>query len=139
MTDFADMSVRDRDWRSFCDEGGGEVSRKVCISGSGGGTDPVSGEPNGSYDAAEFTVSTATTNYDVDSNQAGLWNNIDSPAYFNFRTDQTVTIRINDTSYPAITITSTDSPFILQSGLPVDNIFITNSSGSTANIKIFMY
>lgn len=139
MTAFADMSIRDRDWRSFCDLGGGEVAKKVCIASGGGGTDPVSGEPNGSYDAAEFTVSTATTNYDVESNQSALWNNIDSPAYLNFRTDQTVIVRFNDISYPPVTITSTDSPFILQNGLPVDNVFITNTSGSTANIKIFMY
>lgn len=139
MTAFADMSTRDRDWRAYCDEGSGEVSRKVCISGSGGGVDPVSGEPNGTYDAAEFQVSTATTNYDVESNQSALWNNIEAPAYFNFRTDQTVTIRLNDTSNPAITVASTDSPFIIQSGLPVTNVYITNTSGSTANIKIFMY
>jgi len=139
MTAFADMSVRDRDWRSFCDLGSGAVARKVCISSGGGGTDPVSGEPNGSYDAAEFTVSTATTNYDVDSNQAALWNNITSPAYVNIRTDQTITIRLNDSSYPAITVTSTDSPLIFENGLPIENIYITNSSGSTANIKIFMF
>ena len=139
MTAFADMSTRDRDWRSYCDQGGGEVARKVCITASGGGTDPGSGEPNGSYDAAEFTVSTGTTNYDVESNQSALWDNITSPAYFNFRTDQTVTVRFNDTSYPAVTVASTDSPFIIQNGLPVTNVYITNNSGSTANIKIFMY
>jgi hypothetical protein len=139
MTDFAKMSTRDRDWRAYVDLGGGEVARKVALTGGGGGTDPVSGEPNGSYDAAEFQVSTATTNYDVESNQSALWNNISSPSYINFRTDQTVTIRLNDTSYPAITVTSTDSPFIIENGLPIDNIYITNSSGSTANIKIFMF
>ena len=137
MTDFSSMSVRDRDWRAFVDLGNGAVARKVSIVGSGGGTD-ISGNPNGSYDAAEFTVSTGTTNYDVATNQAGLWNNVSSPGYVNFRTDQTVTIRLNDTSYPAVTITSTDSPFILQNSLPISNIYVTNNSGNTANIKILM-
>jgi hypothetical protein len=135
MTAFADMSVRDRDWRAFVDLGSGQVARKVSLVGSGGGTD-ISGNPNGSYDAAEFTVSTGTTNYDVATNQAGLWNNISSPGYINIRTDQTISLRLNDTSYPAITITSTDSPFILQNSLPVSNIYVTNNSGNTANVKI---
>jgi hypothetical protein len=138
MTDFADMSTRDRDWRAYVDLGSGAVARKVSIASGGGGTNE-SGEPNGSYDAAEFTVSDGTTNYDVDSNQAGLWNDISSPSYFNLRTDQTVTVRFNDTSFPAITIASTDSPFIISSGLPITNVYVTNNSGNTANIKIFMY
>jgi hypothetical protein len=135
MTDFAKMSVRDRDWRAYVDLGGGEVARKVSLVGSGGGVD-ISGNPNGTYDAAEFTVSTGTTNYDVDTNQSALWNNISSPGYINIRTDQTISLRLNSVANPLITITSTDSPFILQNSLPVTNIFITNSSGNTANVKI---
>ena len=135
MTDFNDMSVRDRDWRSYVDLGGGEVARKVSLVGSGGGTD-ISGNPNGSYDAAEFTVSSGTSNYDVKTNQTALWANVSSPGYINIRTDQTISLRLNSVSNPLITITSTDSPFILQNSLPVTNIFITNSSGSTANVKI---
>jgi hypothetical protein len=135
MTDFEDMSVRDRDWRAFVDLGNGEVARKVSLVGSGGGTD-ISGNPNGSYDAAEFTVSTGTTNYDTKTNQTTLWNNVSSPGYINIRTDQTISLRLNSTGNPAITITSTDSPFILQNSLPVSNIFVTNNSGNTANVKI---
>ena len=93
------------------------------------------------YDNAEFTVANATTNYNVKTNQANLFGGADSDAglnvyYVRIVTDQTVTVRFNSTSNDAITITSSQSPFVMDEIIEVENIFITNNSGSTANMRI---
>jgi len=87
------------------------------------------------YDAASFTVNTATTNYDVDAQVAAMFTNVKTAYYTEIRTDQTITVRLNSTDNGAITIASTDSPYVIDQ-VAVSNIYITNASGSTANVKI---
>lgn len=89
------------------------------------------------YDNVEFSLDNDTTNYDVKTNQATAFNNINIATDVSIRTDKTITTRFNSTTNPAITVTSSDSPFNFDS-LRVTNIYLTNSSGSAANIKIFM-
>ena len=89
------------------------------------------------YDNAEFTVATATTDYNVSTNESDAFNNVSLARYVSIRTDQTITVRLNSTSNNLITITSSDSPLTVNT-LEVTNVFVSNSSGSTANVKILL-
>lgn len=93
------------------------------------------------YDNAEFAVANATTDYDVASNQANLFggttSDVGTAVYFcRIITDQTVTVKFNSTSNDSITITSSMSPLVLDETIEISNVFITNNSGSNANVKI---
>lgn len=89
------------------------------------------------YDNAEFTVANGTTDYDVSANEAKAFNNVPLARYVSIRTDVTITVKFNATTNDSITITSSDSPLTLDV-LEVSNIYISNASGSTANIKILL-
>ena len=92
------------------------------------------------YNNAEFTVANATTNYNVASNQTNLFGGASSivsiPYFIRIMTDQTITVKLNSTDNDAITITSSSSPFVLDETIEVQNIFVTNNSGATANVKV---
>lgn len=93
------------------------------------------------YESIEFNVNTATTDYDLDSQQAtflavfGAANNGRCPTYVEIRTNNTISVKLNSTSNHAITIASTDSPYVI-AGVLISNIYITNNSGSTAAVKL---
>lgn len=96
------------------------------------------------YENIEFNVSTGSTNYDVDSQQStflslfGLTNAAKEYASrVSIRTNNTITVKLNSTSDYSITIASTDSPFVIE-GVEIRNIYISNSSGSTAAVKLFL-
>ena len=88
------------------------------------------------YDNVEYTVANGQTNNDF-SAQTGAFSNIKTAHFVSFRTDVTVTVRFNATANAAITVTSTDSPLEIDR-IEVTNIYVTNASGSTANIKILL-
>jgi len=95
------------------------------------------------YESLEFNVVTATTDYDVDAEQAGFLSKIgpgtshDShPGRVIIRTDQTISVKFNKTTNDAITVASTDSPLVFDG--EISNIFISNASGSTAAVKIIV-
>lgn len=93
------------------------------------------------YESIEFNVVTATTDYDLDSQQAtflavlGSANERRYPSSVVIRTDQTISVKLNATGNHAITIASTDSPFVIE-GVEISNLYITNNSGNTAAIKL---
>ncbi len=87
------------------------------------------------YDSAEFTLSTGNTDYDVRTQVAAFFNNIKVYRRVEIRTNVNISIKLNKTTNPAITINFTDSPYTLDI-IEVTNIYITNSSGSTASIKL---
>lgn len=96
------------------------------------------------YESIEFNLSTGQTDYNVASNQATFLEVFGPtkvvqkhPTNLIIRTNQTITVKFNSASNHAITVTSTDSPLEV-SGLEVQNVFLTNSSGSTAAIKILV-
>lgn len=97
--------------------------------------------PSAKYDNAEFVVANATVNYDVASNQTNLFGGASSLVgsavyYCRIVTDQTVTLRFNSTDNDAITLTSSMSPMLMDNVIEVSNIYITNNSGSNANVKV---
>lgn len=97
---------------------------------------------NTTYDAVSTTVATGQTNRDMKANNATLFANVDRARFCRITTDQTVTIRFNSTSNPGIIMTSTESPrkrTRSEEGMEITNIYVTNASGSTANMKFELY
>jgi len=96
---------------------------------------------NDKYDAATIAVATGQTNRDIKANEPLLWNNFTDARFMRLTTDQTITVRLNSTSNPWILITSSESPMVFNrqdQGMVITNIYVTNASGSTANMKIFL-
>jgi hypothetical protein len=88
------------------------------------------------YENIEFNLSTGQTDYDLAANQATFSAVNDRyPSHIQIRTNQTISVRLNRTTDHAITITSTDSPFSI-TGVQIRNVFLSNSSGSTAAVKL---
>lgn len=100
------------------------------------------GEKASIYDSTEFTLPLNSSLYDVKANQASFLANakIANAAWvawvLRIVTDQTITLRLNKTTNPAITITSSESPYIIED-VAVSNIFLSNSTA--ANLKIVQY
>jgi len=97
---------------------------------------------NSVYDAVSTTVATGQTNRDMKQNNPELFANLTTATFCSITTDQTVTIRFNSTTAPAIVMTSSESPkkwTRAEQGLKITNIYVTNASGSTANMKIELY
>ena len=97
---------------------------------------------NTKYDAVSTTVATGQTNRDMKAAESTLFANVDKARFLRLTTDQTVTIRFNSTSMPWIIMTSTESPRVwnrTDESLEITNIYITNATGSTANIKMELY
>jgi hypothetical protein len=87
------------------------------------------------YDSMEFTLASGISDYDVKANVTGAYENVPVYTTVNIRVDQNVTIKFNSTGNRAVTISS-NRPFELDNLIEITNIYITNTSGSTANIKI---
>jgi hypothetical protein len=97
---------------------------------------------NTRYDAVTTTVATGQTNRDMKANNATLFLNVTEARFLRIVTDQTISIRFNSTDMPAIVMTATESPrkfTRIEEGLAISNIFISNASGSTANVKMELY
>lgn len=95
------------------------------------------------YDDKKFTLATGQTNYDVKTNVAELFDNIKVARRVVIKSDVTLTFRFNNVNLPEIEMVvsnqKNESPFQLpENFLNVVNIFITNASGSTANIEIML-
>ena len=97
---------------------------------------------NDRYDAASFTVATGQTNRDIKVNVTDLWKNFTDARFMRITTDQTITIRLNSVDNPGIVMTATESPrkFTRQEEwMVITNLYVTNASGSTANMKVELY
>ncbi len=91
------------------------------------------------YDfVASFTVATGTTDYDLKTQQATAFKNVSKAWLVLIWTDQDISIKINSTSNPAIPVPAVESPYELRNILRVSDIYISNASGSTANIKVML-
>lgn len=102
------------------------------------------GEKSTVYDHNAFTVANATTDYDVATNNAGWLSSIKAQngasacGKIRLVTDQTITVKFNSTSADGIVVTSSESPFVVED-LVIRNVFISNTSGNTANVKITQF
>ena len=94
------------------------------------------------YDAVSTTVATGQTNRDMKANNPTLFANVDKARFCRITTDQAISIRFNSTSMPAIIMTTTESPRLrtrTDEWLVITNIYVTNASWNTANMKIELY
>ena len=99
----------------------------------------VSNRTDTIYDfVSSFTVATATTNYDLKTQQSSAFKNVPKAWLVIIWTDQDISIKQNSTSNPSISIPTGESPFEFRDILAITNIYITNASGETANIKIML-
>ena len=96
------------------------------------------------YESVEFNLSTGQSDYNLASNQANFLSvfNTDThktpnkfPSRMMIRTNETISVKVNSSSNHSITITSVDSPFVLEN-IEVSNLFLSNSSGNTAAVKL---
>ena len=90
------------------------------------------------YDWDEFTVANGTTNYDVSAQQSAMFSNVPRAWLAIIDSDQDVTIRFNSTDNPAINHEVIKAPWEWRNILEITNMYITNNSGSTVNIKVFL-
>ena len=65
---------------------------------------------NDKYDAVSTTVANGQTNRDMKANETSLFKNLTEANCCSITADQTISIRFNDTSMPAIVMTATESP-----------------------------
>ena len=85
-----------------------------------------------------FTIATATTDYDLKTQQATAFANLSRAWLVIIWTDQDISIKFNSTSNPAIVVPADQSPFEFRNIIAVSNIYITNNSGATVNIKVML-
>lgn len=85
-----------------------------------------------------FAVATATTDYDLDVQQSAAFLNVPKAWLVIIWTDQDISVRLNSTPNPLIPVPAAESPFEFRNIIAVTNIYITNNSGSTANIKVML-
>jgi len=90
------------------------------------------------YDSVEFNVNTGETDYNVKTNVTGAFAKIKNMRSFTIKSSKNVSIKLNSILNPSISLSGPSRKLELNSdiGFEVKNIFITNSSGSTAAIKI---
>lgn len=100
----------------------------------------VTPEYHSIYDSVEFSLATGQTDYDVKTNQSTSFKNVPRAHSLIIRTDQTITVKFNDDSNTSMTISRGEGSLTVtrNMGFEITNLFITNASGSTAAIKIFL-
>lgn len=95
------------------------------------------------YENIEFTLSNGASEYNLDTQQSGFLSKFGPtnvvgrfPTSVQIRTNFTISVKLNATTNDAVTITSTDSPYSIE-GVEISNMFLSNSSGSDAAVKLF--
>jgi hypothetical protein len=66
------------------------------------------------YDAVSTTVATGQTNRNMKANNPTLFANLTEASTCSITTDQTISVRFNDITMPAIVMTATESPKVWQ-------------------------
>ena len=95
---------------------------------------------SGAYDYAGFVLNTGTSNYNVKTNQASLFLLVPIATKIFIWADQNISFSFNSTSYPSIPLNvgNGESPAEFKGLITANNIFLTNVSGTNANIKILL-
>jgi len=87
------------------------------------------------YDSVEFSLASPLSDYDLKDNESAAFQFCSKWTTLSLRSDQNITIKLNATTYNSITITA-GRPFEMNNLCEIRNIFLTNSSGETASIKM---
>lgn len=91
-----------------------------------------------SYDFVEFTLTNGQTNYNVKTNQTSLFLNIPEAGKCIIESNKNITVRFNNTAFPAVKLDAGESPMELIEKIIIRNIFMTNASGSDATIRVWL-
>ena len=92
------------------------------------------------YDWSSFNLTTGQTDYDVKAGVAALFSNVPVAKNLVIFFDKQISVKINSTLMPAMVFPISRSPF--QSPLrflDVKNLYLSNSSGSTATIEVLIW
>lgn len=93
-----------------------------------------------SYDYKSFTLNNGETDYDVDANQADLWDNIVTASRFIIKFNRQIDCKLNSVLFNAFTLKIGDTPFQPPPDfILLKNLFLSNSSGSAATIQIWLF
>lgn len=92
-----------------------------------------------SYDYVEFTLTDGQTDYDVKSNQASLFNRIPYAGIIVIETTRNISVRFNSTAFSAVKLDAGASPMELVRKLNIKNVFLTNASGGSSTIRIWLF
>ncbi len=95
------------------------------------------------YDYKEFTLTNGQSDYDVKTSVAELFDNITVAKRIVIKSNKTITFKFNNSNLPSIEMvvsgSTNESPFQLPDNfMDIVNIFISNASGDTATISIFL-
>ena len=98
------------------------------------------------YEAKTFTVTTGTTDYDVATNNTNMFGGAASKLtaqnkqrnVIKIVSNQDITVKYNQTTNDGILVKSSESPYY-ETFINAQNVFITNTSGSTATITMVCY
>jgi len=90
------------------------------------------------YEWASFAVATGTTDYDVDTQQAALFAKINKAWMVMIWSNYDITVKFNSTGNPGIFHEAALSPHEWRNILAVTNLFISNSSGNSATVKVMI-
>ena len=88
------------------------------------------------YESYTSSIANAASDWDLKAQETAF----DKSGVYSLvkvRTDQTISVKFNNTSNDAVTITSSESP--KEFNLPVRNVYVSNASGSTASVQIELY
>lgn len=91
------------------------------------------------YDHDTFQVANGQVDFDVKLNRANLFKNILKAGKVTIQFDQNISFKFNNTNMPAVEVYSVEQYLELADKLSVSNIFITNNSGQTANIRVWSF
>jgi len=91
------------------------------------------------YDYKEFTLATGTDDYDIKSEVLELFSNVDVARRCIIKTNKTISFRFNNVNLPLIELTLGYVPFQMpEDFMEIHDIFISNNSGATATISIWL-
>ena len=90
------------------------------------------------YDSAEFELPNNSTDYDLATNQSTIaFNKVTVANDVLLRTDRNISFKVNSANNATITLSSTEGE-LSYSNIKTSNLYLTNTSGATANIKILL-
>jgi hypothetical protein len=91
------------------------------------------------YDWVEFSLPSGSSDYNVLVNQSGLFNRVPFAGIVVIETSVNITVKFNNTGNQAVKLDAGASPMELVKKMNIRNIFLTNISGTTANIRIWLF
>ena len=92
------------------------------------------------YDWKSFSLANGASDYDVATEIAALFNNVPVAKNIVIFHNKEIGIKFNSTTMPKVTLPMSRSPFQSpQRFLMVKNIFLSNASGDSCTMEVFLW